>query len=271
MVPVEPISLSIGIASLFSTYIECFEYFKAAQSLAEDLKILLVKLDIEKTRLLIWGNAVGILKTEASERASELQDPAKAEVITGCLERIKELFSDTDKLEKKFGVKPSALDEGSRDAGVDPLSRNSMNVFKKSYKRFWVRRATTSEKHSLVSQTKWAIHDKTKFEDLRAHLKDFVDGLIEIVPISKESQDRVIEGDISSIIDLSNLRLVQSACSEPSYQSWADMAGAVIKESVAGTIDRRRTEEWLRDLQTSGTSHRHQPMNPTVQSNGSIQ
>ena len=62
MVPVEPISLTIGIASLFSTCIECFEYFKAAQSLGDDLKILLVKLDIEKTRLLIWGNAVGILR-----------------------------------------------------------------------------------------------------------------------------------------------------------------------------------------------------------------
>jgi hypothetical protein len=46
---------------------KCFGYFKAAQSLTEDLKILLVKLDIEKTRLLIWGNAVGILKIDGSE------------------------------------------------------------------------------------------------------------------------------------------------------------------------------------------------------------
>jgi len=46
---------------------KCFGYFKAAQRLAEDLNILLVKLDIEKTRLLIWGNAVGITKTDDSE------------------------------------------------------------------------------------------------------------------------------------------------------------------------------------------------------------
>jgi hypothetical protein len=46
---------------------KCFGYFKAVQSLTEDLNILLVKLDIEKTRLLIWGNAVGILKIDDSE------------------------------------------------------------------------------------------------------------------------------------------------------------------------------------------------------------
>ena len=75
MVSFEPISLTIGIASLFSSCVECFEYFKASQSLANDLKILLVKLDIEKTRLLIWGNAVGILRVEDSERAPDLRDP----------------------------------------------------------------------------------------------------------------------------------------------------------------------------------------------------
>jgi Prion-inhibition and propagation len=135
MVPVEPISLTIGIASLFSTCIEGFDYFKAAQSLAGDLKILLVKLDIEKTCLLIWGNAVGI-KVDDSERVPDLRNPAKVEVITKCLERIKALFSDTEKLEKEYGLKAATPDEGGRDSGVDPLSQNSMNVFKTSYKRF---------------------------------------------------------------------------------------------------------------------------------------
>jgi len=46
---------------------KCFGYFKAVQRLTEDLNILLFKLDIEKTRLLIWGNAVGILKIDDSE------------------------------------------------------------------------------------------------------------------------------------------------------------------------------------------------------------
>ena len=252
MVPVEPISLTIGIASLFSTCIECFEYFKAAQSLGDDLKILLVKLDIEKTRLLIWGNAVGILRVDDSERAPDLRDPAKVAVITKCLELIKALFSDTEKLEKEYGVKVATRDEENPDSGVDPLSRNSMNVFKTSYKRFWVRNAASSARPGVISKTKWAIHDKAKFEDLRGHLKDFIDGLHEIVPVKKESQDAVIQGDISSILDLSKLHLVRSACSEAHYESWSEMASSVIEESNAGTVDRRRTEEWLKDIADMG-------------------
>jgi hypothetical protein len=248
MVPVEPISLSIGIASLFSTCVECFDYFKAAQSLAKDLNILLVKLDIEKTRLLIWGNAIGILKVDENERAPALRDPPKAAVVEETLKQIKELLLGTEKLQKTYGLKPATIDEGKRDPEANTLSQNSMNDFRTSYKRFWVRNKASSGSPSLVSKTKWAIHDKAKFEDLRIHLKEFVDGLYHVLPISKDSQDRTIQGDICSILDINRLKLVKSACSESNYESWADMAREVIAESIAGTVDRRRTEEWLRDI-----------------------
>lgn len=42
MVPVEPISLTMGIAVLFSTRIECF---KAAESVEQNFERLLLKLD----------------------------------------------------------------------------------------------------------------------------------------------------------------------------------------------------------------------------------
>ena len=171
---------------------KCFGYFKAAQSLAEDLKILLVKLDIEKTRLLIWGNAVGILKIDDSERAPDLRDPTKMEVITKCLEHIKVVFLDTDRLEKGYGLKPSTPGGRNRGADVDPLSRNSMNIFRTSNKRIWDRNAASSGKHSLISKTKWAIHNKGKFEDLQVCSKDFIDRLHDVVPIRKESQDQII-------------------------------------------------------------------------------
>jgi hypothetical protein len=68
MVPVEPISLTIGIAALFSTCIKCFDNFKAAQSLEEDLEIILLKLDIEKARLLICGTRLAYWKIRRERR-----------------------------------------------------------------------------------------------------------------------------------------------------------------------------------------------------------
>ena len=108
------------------------------------------------------------------------------------LERITLLFLDTDRLEKGYGLKATTREKGSRDADVDALNRNSMNILRISYKHFWVRNAASSGKHSLISKTKWAIHNKGKFEDLQVCSKDFVDRLHDVVPIRKESQDQII-------------------------------------------------------------------------------
>jgi len=126
-----------------------------------------------------------------------------------------------------------------------------MDIFRASYRRFWIRNAASSGKYSLTSKTEWAIHNKGKFEDLLVHLKDFIDRLHDVVPIRKESQDQIIRGDTCSILDLSKLCLVQSACSEANYhqyQFWSDMASAVIQESTDRTIGCQNVEEWIRTI-----------------------
>lgn len=67
MIPVEPISLSIGIAALFTTCIQCFEYFKAATTLRKDFGILLLTPELEEERLLILGEVIGIGSKDWSE------------------------------------------------------------------------------------------------------------------------------------------------------------------------------------------------------------
>jgi len=248
MIPVEPISLTIGIAALFSTCIECFDYIKAAQSLEEDLERLLVKLDLEKTRLLIWGNAVGVLKDVPEERTPGLDDPIKVDSISGCLKCIKSLLSDADKLQKEYGLHAAQNTESKGDKNVDFVSSNSMNIFKISYKRFWARNSATQDKAGVLSKTKWAIHNKASFEGLIVHLKDFIDGLYQVIPVSRESQDRLIQDDMASILGLSKLQLVKEACEEASYRAWSEMASVIIEESIKGTTDRRNFEELMRDI-----------------------
>jgi len=80
-------------------------------------------------------------------------------------------------------------------------------------------------------------------------LKDFIDGLYEVVPVSKDMQDRIMQDDIASILDLSKLKLVQSAFEEASYPAWSEMASVVIEESMNGTADRRNVEEWIKEAE----------------------
>jgi hypothetical protein len=252
MVPVEPISLTIGIAPLFSTCIECFDYFKAGQEIEEDLEIILTKLDIEKTRLLMWGNGVGVLTDLPGDRAVGLSDEVKAKSIKGCLKCINTLLSGAENLRKEYGLQNLQPADTKRGQTVDFVSKNSMRIFQTSKLRFWVKHKAKPEEFGILSKTKWAIHSKEKFEGLIIHLREFIDGLYQVVPVGRESQDRLIEGDIASILDINKLRIVKSACDEASYRTWSDMASVVIEQSVSGTIDRRNFEERMQDIEETG-------------------
>ena len=248
----EPISLGIGIialASLFSTCIECFDYFRLGQKFDEDLEILLVQMDLEKFRLLDWGNTVGVLRiSKNSGRISGLETTRK-EIISSCLRQIANLLTNTENLQSKYGARTVTTNEGKGGRLKALPSLNSMNIFKTLYRRFCVRFANRpSQIDTLLSKTKWAIRDKAKFEGLKQNLKGFIDGLYEILPISREIQDQTFGDDIALFIDISKLRLIEIACEE-SYRTWSSKASEVIRESESGTIDRRSVEERIRDAE----------------------
>ena len=53
--PVEPIGLTVGVialASLFSTCVECFDLLDAGRGFGRDYELLIIQLQLEKTRLL---------------------------------------------------------------------------------------------------------------------------------------------------------------------------------------------------------------------------
>jgi hypothetical protein len=238
---------AITLASLFSSCVECFHYFKSAQQCPEEAERLLVKLDCEKARLLTWGNTVGILRTRNDGRFSRLDEPENDELIRRCINQIIALLTDGEKLQTEYGSRPATQADGQNRVHVGLLSANSMGIFKTAKRRFFARFGGTQGQPNLLSRTKWAIRDRAKFEGLILHLKDFVDSLIQITPDQSQTVDEIVEEDIASIVGLRGLRLAESAC-EGSYPRWSAKASDIIRESEMGTIDRRNYEEIIRDL-----------------------
>jgi hypothetical protein len=233
----------ISLAGLFSTCVECFGYFKASQRLEEDCNILLVKLDIEKTRLLIWGNTAGILDTDSRRQSPALENETTIALVDRCLRSIESILTDTDRLRREYGVTKFS---SPVERDITFVSSNSMNLFRTACKRFWVRHSSVRPRPNLLSRTKWAIYEKETFQGFINHLKDLIDGLYQIVPVPRESQDQIVEADIESITNLSQLRLLEAA-TEDSYRSWSAVARSVIEASEAGSTDRRNIEERLRE------------------------
>lgn len=68
------ISLStIALTSLLSTCIECFEYIDTAKTCERDLACLATRFTIEKVRLQVWGDSVGL--KGSTVRCSQFESP----------------------------------------------------------------------------------------------------------------------------------------------------------------------------------------------------
>lgn len=154
----------IGVASLFSSCVDAFTYFKAAQRADEDIEILLLKLDIEKTGLLVWGNEIGIFTV--NQQHSRLHDEGVITLLARILGQIEKLLTDSESLRSSYGLKTQ---ESPRGRAVDFLSSKSLAIFRTSSSRFWTRNASRLNPDpqpiggGVVAKTKWAIYAKERF------------------------------------------------------------------------------------------------------------
>ena len=227
----EGLSLGIGIAALFTACIECFEYFKVASDLRRSYEVLLIKLEIQQERLLVWGDVVGI---GSDELDSIEKDKTLSDLTKRCLSTIRSLLQDTEILKSKYGL--CAITSSDQAIRQTSLSANAL-------KRFRLRFRETLKGPGALDKTRWAIHDAAKFEKLITDLKDLIDGLIARVPAPMERQDQKIKDDIASMVDnITGLKLVQEACEE-TYPSWHDAASAALDASEVDTVDGRLAAE----------------------------
>ena len=237
---------AIALASLFSTCIDCFDYFKSAQDFSHDSRLLLVKLDLEKTRLLVWGNVVGILEGIDDGRSPLLREEHILKSLNGILEELRLLFADADRLQRRYGLKLATDADTSPDADQDFVSPRSMDAFRRSYKKFFSLVRNGKARLNVVTRTRWAIRDKDSFEVMISHIRYFIDGLHKLLPIPTDAQSRIVEHEIEALgisKDIERLRLIESA-SVDSYPAWSSRANAVIEASEDGTVY-HRIEDWI--------------------------
>ena len=190
MVPVEPISFSVRVATLFSTCVKCFKYFKAGQAQRADYELLELEFDLIKSRMLIWGNAIGIGNVVEGAATTEDDTAEPMSLLARSLNAIKSLLEDYKTLQDKYGLKEVPEITRSTASVRDLPSFQPLNLFRTS--RLYIRlrgRRPNATSTNLASRTVWAIIDKEKFEGLVAHLKKLVDGLERVYPILVAARD----------------------------------------------------------------------------------
>ncbi|KAL8643425.1 MAG: hypothetical protein Q9226_008385 [Calogaya cf. arnoldii] len=222
----EATGLFIGIAALFTTCIQCFEYFKAATTLRKDFEILLLKLEIEQERFLVWGEDTGIGHSDHDELSLFDGDSKRQDLVLRCLYAIRGLLGNADELKSKYGVQPTS--PVARSTDHHSLSSNAL-------KRLRLRFGRSQDKPTILRTTKWVIHDAAKFGKLIEHLRDLINGLKKDGHGPRDTLQEKIQTDIAYMIDdIGQLRLLSEAC-EDDYPEWSDMARSAIDASELGT------------------------------------
>jgi hypothetical protein len=86
---------ALSVAALFNNCVDCFEYIQLGRHFGRDFERCQLKLDIAKTRLSRWGEAVEVNKDPrfASDSPGD-QASRQAKVI---LEQIEQLFQSASK------------------------------------------------------------------------------------------------------------------------------------------------------------------------------
>lgn len=150
----EGMGFVLAVAGLFTSALMLSAISRQANTLSKTTKFFLVKLDIEKTRLLSSGNRVGIL--DDIQHHKTLEDNSTVELLQRCLKNIERLLTDSEELRKSYSMRNSVI---SGDRAIDFLSSNYMSLFSTAYSRFRARHASGNPRPTLASRTKWTIYD----------------------------------------------------------------------------------------------------------------
>ena len=201
-------------AALFSASVDCFKFVDSCRAHGRDYEMVLTKLDIEKARLLHWGDGVGLCRGDPQDGVPGLDSNQLVERVLNC---ICLLLTDVDKLRSKYGMEISEASSSapSGDMTLAPVSRSRLLSFTEKYAEFRRRIALRQNRTSTSAKMTWAIRDSSGFALLVNDLGEYIKGLREIVPIPPQDLRNMVSEDIEHLsVDLDTLLLVEKACSD---------------------------------------------------------
>ena len=234
------VASGLTLASLLKVCLDAFDLIQASRNQELDYQKLVLKLNIERCRLYTWGQAMHLIPVDGQAQTSPLDSFAFRSLVSSTLEMMQKLFYDADKLENRYGCRPSSqLRLGSIE--TSSISR----ALAAAFADFKADGSTTAVQSKYVQKTRWLIHDHKKFKALVSDIKDFVDGLQDVTKelSPKPSQESAIRRRIGLIEDVATLEVVAEVC-ETDHPSFSETASQKWDIISAFTGSGRDVENW---------------------------
>lgn len=141
------------------------------------LKNFTLRLNIERCRLYIWGEAMRL--TWFDKQRSPLEDSAGKNIVQETLETVLQLLYDTQKIESKYGGRQLSdlKDPDDKAVELEGPEESPVTVLVACFSNF---SNLINVKPQTLYKTQWVVHDRKKFSLLMIELQELVDGLQDI-------------------------------------------------------------------------------------------
>ncbi|ORX98620.1 prion-inhibition and propagation-domain-containing protein [Clohesyomyces aquaticus] len=221
-----------GLAGLFSCCSSAFQLVQRGRAFGQDYKILETKLSNQELRLRAWGRACGLI--DGVPYDPRLDEPELQCQLVKTLECIKQLLSDAQTLQDRYGVAQSTF---------IPSTTNSLGRLerRRSLNRLLKRRSKAQPSvPNHVATALWVIDDREKFSELIKHLKDFIDDLESLTRATQVPHRQLIfiDYEIECISDIEVLEDIQAA-REGDDDAVSDAASVRLEQISQGTASIR--------------------------------
>ncbi|EUC27059.1 hypothetical protein COCCADRAFT_42093 [Bipolaris zeicola 26-R-13] len=232
----EAAGLALGVVALWKTCVEVFEVVDSGRSYGIDYELLRVKLEVERIRLVTWGDTIGLDRENSTTQPdTRLQQSHVNETVMRLLGCIQHIFDNSERLQSKYGLRPSEgqTQNASIDVGVGPGILGA--VFRRPYEN--LRRAARDRQKDtkLMKKALWAIHDRCKFQTMIMEIKGFNDNLESLFPGSRLQVAEALRIDVENSAAVEELQLLQEATSED-HEVLSDVASARLEALGASTV-----------------------------------
>jgi hypothetical protein len=211
---------AVSVATLFTTCIDCYNLVVAARDFGHDYELLCTQLELQKLRFFLWGESVGLATREPEGQPCPnpgLYDPFIQPVLIRTLSAIKNILSETQEFDERYGFRSEQSIQESESRGL--------SIFRATFDQFKSQARRNQKQKSARTITRWAIFDADHFESKIAYLKGFVDALESVTRslVTLEAQRDRLRREIESLSDVDSLRLLRDAAS-PDIEDVSDTA-----------------------------------------------
>ena len=207
----EVAGLVLGIVATWKSCVELFDLISDSRKYGIDYEIYRVKLEVERVRLLAWGNAVGLsgLEREQQHADARFNQEHTRTVVVQVLSCIQRLFEDTTRLQDRYGL----IQEVVRpELGVLEPTSGLPLVFRRAYATLKTISRERQRTANLQQKATWVIHDKARFLKLVTEVRNFVDSLTDIFPDLHIRE--ALKTEINQSVEISPLDLLQQASAD---------------------------------------------------------